>query len=448
MLRMTRRVALVCAAVAVCATPWWSSTLAAPKSTARVRIVTTMRTERVLTEAQRIADLACDVADELVFERKSRGPYAVTLFETLSEYQGKDNELTGGKFASNWAFSSHSTKESYIALMPPMSEALRAEIGLTFLMQSQIAHEVGHQVSYHAIPAYVELPLWLSEGLACWVELETMRRAKLLTAIEHAPFYSRRLVLVREMLRDKTWPGAQRIFQDDYGTLDTARRYAIWSIFGSWLFDDVLKDRRRALFAQTRKLAATSPDVKSKLTAVFTKALGSRMDDLDAEFAAYVAAHEPQWDETLRAVERRGDDWFSVSFATADATSIAVAPVGSREYTVRGSIEFLPTEIGDLRLHVARSNSHELEVHFVRDQGVILHWHDFGGGGAPGPMGTLEGNGPFAFEIRVTSDRATAWIDGKEVSSLEIETPADGGRVGLGAAASSAGIWREFRVDR
>ncbi|MBL8766711.1 MAG: hypothetical protein JNL94_05055, partial [Planctomycetes bacterium] len=43
-------------------------------------------------------------------------------------------------------------------------------------------------------------------------------------------------------------------------------------------------------------------------------------------------------------------------------------------------------------------------------------------------------------------DRATIVIDDEVVTSIAIETPADGGRVGLGAAASSGGIWRNFEI--
>lgn len=446
MMYSTRRVAIVLGILVACALPAWVSTIAAPKSTARVRVDTTIRSERALADAQRFADLACDVADELVSDRKSRGPYAVTLYETLAEYQAKDKELTGGKFASNWAFSSHTTKESYVALMPPMEHELLDAVGLTFLTQSQLAHEIGHQVSYHALPAYKEMPLWLSEGLACWVELETMRRAGRSTNMEDTPLFSRRLVLVRAMLDDRSWPGAARIFEDQYGTIDSARRYAIWSVFCGWLFDDVLRDRRKDLFAQARRVAATDPRAGEKLTAVFTKALGKRMERLDAEFAKFVDDHAPQWDETYRALESRDAEWLVVSFPTADATAIRTKPVGSPTYVVRGSFEFLPTKTGDLRLHVARDTSHELEVHFVRDQGVVPHWNDFGGGGAPGPVGALRGDGPFAFEVRVEADLATIVIDDEIVTSIAIETPADGGRVGLGAAASSGGIWRNFEI--
>lgn len=442
-LHRTHRIAVLAATCAFLTLAWG---VAASLSAARVRIVTTIRSERALADAQRCADLACEVADELLGAGRERGPFAVTLYETLTEYQAKDDELTGGDFATNWAFSSRATKESYLALMPPMDAKLLDAVGLTFLMQSQIAHELGHQVSYHVLPACAELPLWLSEGLACWVELETMRRAKRMSSIADAPFYSRRLVLVRAMLADRTWPGAARIFADDYGALDGARRYAIWSVFCGWLFDDVLTQQRRSLFGQARKISATSPDAGAKLTAIFTRALGKRLATLDAEFAKFVEALDPIWDEPFRATERRGDAWLSIAFDGSNATCVRVEPVGSPEYTVSGAFEFLTAASGDLRLHVARDTAHELELHFVRGVGVIPHWHDFGGGGAPGPMGALEGDGPFAFEVRVEPTRATVFIDGEEVTSIEIETPPDGGRVGIGAAAKSAGWWRDLEI--
>lgn len=421
--------------------------VAASLSATRVRIVTTMSSERAVADAQRFADLASVVAEELLGRRSSRDPLVVTLYETLAEYQAKDEELTGGDFATNWAFSSRATKESYLALMPPMPPPLQDEVGLTFLMQSQIAHEVGHQASYHVLPACAELPLWLSEGLACWVELETMRRAQRMTTIADPPFYSRRLVLVRSMLADRTWPGSAGIFTDDYGPLDGARRYAIWSVFCGWLFDDVLHEQRQALFAQARKIAATTPDARKKLTAIFTKALGKRAATLDAEFAKFVDTLKPSWDEPFRATEQRGEDWLTIAFDTSNATCMRVEPVGVPHYTVRGTIEFLPGATSDLRLHVARDAGHELEVHFVRDVGVIAHWNDFGGGGAPGPMGELSGAGPFAFEVRVEPERATVFIDGAEISSVPIETPANGGQVGIGAAAKSAGWWRDLEIE-
>ena len=240
--------------------------------------------------------------------------YRIHLLPDKEAYVRLEEALTGGRFARNLAFSSWTTKESYIAMQPARPVGASAH-HLSTLTRRLIAHEATHLVLYHAHADFEWHPAWLSEGIAELVSDQAMRAKGWATTVERDPFTASRLHWVQHRM-DYLDTSLVEMVLDDRGG------YELPAVFFSFLDQ---RDGTRALHAfmeSTRGLAGADASKSGNARALFLQSFAAKgLVALEDELRQALSRAEPQWREDSRSLERSTDGgaWTQIAFPKADA---------------------------------------------------------------------------------------------------------------------------------
>ncbi len=385
------------------------------------------------TELYRLEDAALD---EL---------YTLHLYRTAAAYCAADSRLTGGRFQENLAFSHHATKSAHVALQPPCSDALLAEIGLPSLTRALIAHEVAHLVRFCAFRNFESHPRWLADGTAYCLEVESLIAKGWSPGWDEDPRLATENCLAKALVDSGKLPSVDELLQDAAADLSFSEVYAVHAVFFRFLKEKLPAKDLRAILDQARRLG-DGEGYCDRLHASLTDMLGAkRLSDLDKGLRAYIQGTAPAWREEYRSLETAGDGWVQIAFPDTNAIAWRTQPAGKKPYVLRGAVKMLSAEASQMNVLLDKSDAGFLSVAIVAGYGATAfryhaegdRWERLGDGKAPG----VNVGEKVSFEVRVAKKSLIVKIGGEDVLRVDLEAELSGGPWGLGAQAGSAGIW-------
>jgi len=381
-------------------------------------------------------------------------PLVVHLYRTAADYERVEEELTGGAFKRNLAFTSHKTGEAHVALQPELSDEILAKTGLPHLTREQIAHEAVHVIVGRAWPNHETLPAWLKEGSATWISQEAMQKTQRVRDAMHDPYTAQDAVRVKRLAEEGDLPSLVLVLEEKVGDLDFLDRYAVWHHAFRWLRDGKRAEVLERILAEARRMGGGA-DHAAAVGRLALAALseGTDVAALDGELAAYVRALEPRWDEVYRSLSTSGDTWLQAAFPKTNAICWQTADVGADRYEVSGEVEVFAGKKQQLNLLLARTPNGFVQVAMTAGSGVVVfeydnrrsgdeQWKRLGGNDVP----ALVAGKWIPFRARVAKSKLTIDIAGKQVCEVDVGDHPMRGAWGLGALAGSAGAWRKVKL--
>ncbi|MBI4881254.1 MAG: hypothetical protein HY812_16585 [Planctomycetes bacterium] len=376
-------------------------------------------------------------------------PCTVRVYRTIDAYLAADSRLTGGLFQKNLAFAHHATKSAHVALQPPCSDALLAEIGLPYQARALIAHEVAHLVRFHAFRNFESHPRWLADGTAFCLEVETLIAKGWSPGWNEDPRPSTYSVLVKRLIDSGQLPSVDELLRDAAADLPFYEGYAVHALFFRFLKEKLAPKDFHAILDEARRLGG-GEGYRDKLHASLTEMLGAeRLSDLDKGLRAYVQGMSPAWREEYRSLDTAADDWLQIAFPDTNALAWRTQPAGKKPYTLRGAVKMLPAEKSQMNVLLDSSDAGFLSVAIVAGKGVVVfrchaegpRWEQLGVGRAAG----VNVGEKVPFEVKIAKKSLTVKIGREDVLKVDLDAELSGGPWGLGAQAGSAGIWYEVQ---
>lgn len=400
--------------------------------------------EAVWPRAEELYDLRPD--DEL-------GLLTVHLYRDATAYERAEEGLTGGKFKRNLAFAHIETMSAHVALQPPLSDETLEALGVPAQTLRLLAHEAAHLVRYAHMPNCRSHPGWLSDGTASWIDEKVLIDLGLIGELEQDPSFSSNLLRVQQLLEKGKLPEAEEILLDQTDELEFLERYDVrWLFFRFMLEGKNGKNGKKfkKVLAEARKLGGGA-DFTAKL---FKKCLRSfnkqKLESIDKDLRKYVGALEPGWDEVYRSLWFSDGTWRQAAFDSKNAIAWRRTPAGSKKYSVAGELTILPGRAQQMNLLLGRSDQGFLSIAFTAGSGITLfeylsETNDWQRRGYVecADVGSAE---PFRFSATVEKNTVRLQVNDVVVVSGEMQTIPLDGPWGLGAQASSAGIWKLERA--
>lgn len=225
-----------------------------------------------------IGELALELVRELFGGEAADAPLRIHLYPA-EDFGAVAREEAQGRFQENLAFTSPSEGVAHVGI-----EGGGPELGIAD--SRRVAHEAAHLSA--ARLAGGNLPDWLGEGLASWVEREVSAARASAASSERDPWLALHAWRALRLSDQGTLPDPAGIVGDSLG-LPPAETYAVRSVFFQFL--------RRHRWETLDALLGAGAD-PSRRNAVLKRAL---TEDLGRDFAAWVAAlaDSVAWSEAL-----------------------------------------------------------------------------------------------------------------------------------------------------
>lgn len=414
---------------------------------AHFHIICDFENDTIASEALKTAEAVWPVAAQLlaVDDSAPAEPLKIYLYRTVGAYERVAQELAGGRFRRNQAFSHWDSHSAHIVLQPLCSDEALAQIGLPSVTRRLIAHEATHLMRYATMPNFRSHPDWLADGVATYVEQKVMQAGGWSQAPAEDPFAATMVSDAARQLASGALTAAD-ILRDRLDAVDWRTRYAL-----RWLLLDYLvqsSDSVPAIMRTARRLGG-GDDYTSRLMTFVESTLGPEtMAGIDERFKTYVNAINPQWHEVYRALDTRGSPWTQVAFPDTNAICWRTAPVGRDSYTLSGFFKVLPGAGKQMNLLLGRNADGFVSVALVPESGITVfnyharedRWERLGHRDA-----AIKMNDWNAVEITVTPPGLKARVDDAELS-VELNGRSMVGPWGLGTQAGTAGQWRHVTL--
>ena len=380
------------------------------------------------------------------FELAGDDRLEVHLYRTERAYETAEYGMTRGRFRNNRAFAHWDTKSAHVVLDPPVDASVLEEFGLPDQTLRLLVHEAAHLARFARCESYRVHPAWLGNGAASWIDQAVMEDLGRSDPVED-PWASQALHELSVIVREDRLPSAREILLDDLDQLEGREFYAVHETFLRFWKES--RDAKALGDAIETVLAADAPDDADALrTAVVDAVPRAVLERLSKGFARYAKGLEPAWNSVFRSLQplpAREDGtrrWLQMAFPETNAVCWRVDRELERRYEVGGRLRILPVGGRQMNLLLARSDEGFVSVAFNAGYGVTVF--DYRGGrwnrvARQEVSGVVEGT-EFAFEVSVKNRNLKVEVDGERVVDIDIDRDLDG-PFGLGAQASSAGVW-------
>lgn len=406
---------------------------------------------KIKKDSEATVEVAWKFAEKMLGEvpTSQDEPAALHLYELIDDYEKAEAKLTGGQFKKNLAFANVETKSGHVVIQPVCPRETLTKIGLPAMTRRLIAHETFHLVGYSLTPRYLELPRWIVDGAASYVDCKVLAENGWSAGSEKDPFTSRNAYSAAQLLNDGKLPKVRDIMHSELDALPPSTRYGL-----RWLLFRFLEEGPRPgsggklIRKMMRKLKESSDSSSSKPADRFTK-LEDEFSGLDKDFAKFIRSLKPEWDEDFRSLDTSGKQWRQIAFPEKNAVAWRVAPVGQDQYEISGHVRILPGTTQQMNLYLGRSDEGFVSVAFVAGYGVTVfrfrtgkdEWENL----ATAKVNGIESGKDISFRVRVSVDEVKISIGKKSVLTAAVGDFSMRGPWGLGAQAGSAGTWTKIR---
>jgi hypothetical protein len=390
-------------------------------------------------------------------------PVEIHLHRKITEYEAECDRSTKGDYKSNLSFFVPETMSAHLVMQPPIRGEAALHFAPTSLTRCVVA-EMAAQLARHAtVPNAKAHPRWIVDGSTEWVEEKVL--ASLGERKGAGPSVSRSTdeAAVQKMARDDRLPALADLLHDRIGGLDDRGRHAVRSLFFRFLLDGRRAQAFRAFLVDVRGVG-DGGDVVDRVAARLQARLAvPDWKGVEAEFRAWIAKLQPEWDESELALDVLGDEWRQCAYDGENAVAFRTAAAGPRSYAIEGKVTVYADRVerpqANLllgRVEFDATHHRFLSVALVPGTSVTLLefdgsrdkndlWKELESVKLPG---TAVGK-PLAFRVECALEegvtRVAVAVAGATVLTKTIARVLDG-PWGVGAQAGSSCVWRDVKL--
>jgi len=278
-------------------------------------------------------------------------PIGLEVFGDLASYQKRDQELTGGMFQTNLAFTDYKTNNSYICMQPRYSKDYAVAETMNELMETLIVHEAFHACSYRQIENAKEWPSWLAEGLGEYVTVLYLNSRKSLPAIKTL-WYQRKLHYVRKQLQAGTLPSvATLLLSDTFQSLGvgTDAGYGMAMLLMQFVAEDSKYKSGFKKFITSLPQANMEGDGNPFQTK-FRATITDNLDQLNVRFVKWVEGLKYSWIVDLRHAWSDGKVLHLCSFDKRNARILHTGLLPEDKYSIEVDLRIRKCGLGQADL--------------------------------------------------------------------------------------------------
>ena len=380
------------------------------------------------------------------------------LYGSVADYTFVEARLGGGQFRDVGGFSSRSQRTAHILVPSDLPRDYMELSGLPLHYRRSVAHEAAHLAAYDLALGAV-WPPWLAEGVAGWVERQTVLGSPERLAGEEAnPWAATHLWRVQRLMASDELPSVSDLLTGAPLLLSLSNAYAVWTEAFDFLISGPFASRMEELVRE----AAGSPIPEERSWPVVGEmASGIFGEDglaaADEAFRAHLGTRRPGWIELYRSLEDAPEGegaW--VQHAVTDLARGALAwragEVGpGRGYRILASVRPLVRGPWEIRFILARAVGSPLLVAVSSEGRVVLAEFD---PERPEAMVELDSqalvslpvaSGPFQISVRAIRGGLSVHLEG-EADDVLFPMPGftPDGLWGVGVAPGTTVLWEEL----
>lgn len=370
----------------------------------------------------------------------------IHLYDTVEDYEEVERSLTGGRLRDNRALTFRGD-EAHLAVHPHLSPEAMREFGFTANTLRIVGHEAAHIAKRRLATTSRRLPDWLSEGVASWIELETLTRLGLAQSRMEEPVSSTRAYLLLEMLREERMPPLRALLSGGAAGLAIGERYAFYQFF----FEFLHQRRDGSTILSTLRTLDRMPGSGARFNrTLLDRVIGADVtafDRVETEFHAWLRDLEPAWLQVRRALSPVGDTWLQVGYE-GGAEAWRIRPHTSIPWTIDGEVRLLAGRGDQAAVLFTLADGGTLAL-VMRPGFARLERARFFGD--PTPLRLADASVPalvrdaaIPFRVDITNEGFQATV-GDVVLEAPV-APATPGRWGLAAGPTANVVWRSIRV--
>ncbi|MDZ4774538.1 MAG: hypothetical protein SGI72_15530 [Planctomycetota bacterium] len=374
----------------------------------------------------------------------------IHLFWNPAEFAEEAQRSPPTNYASEFAFTSATTRAAYVLITPASVGNALGATGLPVHTKLAVARQAAELWAHRASPLAARWPYWFLEGGATYAAEEACIAKGFIQSRLEYPASSSLHLRTKQLLAASGLPNLFAFVDGFPGGLTNDERRAV----ASQLFR-FLKEPAHAKVIETVAYAARvtkQDDVAEAVSRVLRSVVGDAQAQgrLEASFDTWLRGQVPAWEELHGALWPVGDTWIQ---AAVSVNAIAWrADVSALErYEITGETAFFPAEHRQSNVLLARTEHTFVAVAFVADHGVDVlefdarrpeseRWKKLG----ESPIEAVKEGRFIPFKIVANGKAIEVWIDDKPVLSLADCGTALAGGWGLGVYQGSCCAWRNL----
>jgi len=380
------------------------------------------------------------------------------LYGSVADYAFVEARLGGGQFREMGGFSSRSQRTAHVLVPSDLPRDYVELSGLPLHYRRSVAHEAAHLAAYDLALGAV-WPPWLAEGVAGWVERQTvLGSSERLAGQEANPWAATHLWRAQRLMASDELPSVSDLLTGAPLFLSLPNAYAVWTEAFDFLISGPFASQMEELVRE----AAASPIPEERSWPVVgemaSRVFGEEgLAAADEAFRAHLGTRQPGWIELYRSLEDAPEGrgaWLqhAVTDLARGAFAWRAGEVGPRQgFRVLASVRPLVRGPWEIRFILARAAGSPLLVSVGSDGRVVLAEFD---PERPEAMAELDSRAlvtpPGAsgtFRISVLSIRGGLGVQ-LEGEAEDVLFPMPGfnpdGLWGVGVAPGTTVLWEEL----
>lgn len=365
------------------------------------------------------------------------------------DYERIDREMNSGAYRTNWSFVSPRSMQAHVALQPPLEYSVLVETGLPLQTKIRVANVAVYLCLYRAFENGASFPAWLRRGLSIQIGSMALRELGVMGDLEMEPWTSTEIHSIRRLFEDEPRFDIEAILENETEDIASGRIASVRGAFVGWLME-------LGVLGEVLGHAEQRSDEAQLRAATLAAIAGAGVEDADKAFRDWIDAFDPEWDEEVRSLTTRGDEWFHSAWDRRKAVCWNKQTLGSRDWEITGSVKVFDRDNAQMDVLFGYTEAGFMTVALSPEFGLkIFHCQLEDGDRDKDKWVRLETKelrtleiGEWAdFSISKRRNRLIVKINRERPIMLDVSDIDLDGNWGLGCQYRSAGMWRNVVVD-
>lgn len=365
------------------------------------------------------------------------------------DYERVDREMNNGAFRTNWSFVSARTMQAHVALQPPLEYSVLVETELPLQTKIRVANVAVYLCLYRAFENGASFPDWLRRGLAIQIGSMALRELGVMGELESEPWTSTEIHSIRRLFEDEPRFDIEAILENETDDIASGRIGSVRGAFVGWLME-------LSVLGEVLRHAEQGGDEAQLQAATRAAIAGAGVEDADKAFRDWIDAFDPEWDEEVRSLTTRGDEWFHSAWDRRKAICWNKQTLGKRDWEITGSVKVFDRDNAQMDVLFGYTDAGFMTVALSPEFGLkIFHCQLEDGDRDKDKWVRLETKELRTLEIGEWADFSISKRRNRLIVKINRERPVmiDVGDIdldgnwGLGCQYRSAGMWRDVVVD-
>lgn len=331
----------------------------------------------------------------------------------------------------------------------PVNVLKRSSLPIT--TAGSVANKAAELIVTRIVPTSASFPLWLSEGLAGYVEEETLFALGISAGPDVEPRFAMRRSLCERIAQSKRVPSFVDFLDDELKPMPAPDQAAVRALFFRELAND--NDRFKTFVKAIWQISGGADygrDVSGMLIGVYGP-------DLWSNFWKYIAKSEPAWEVTIGSLASNGEGWIQHARRKRDGITWRSHRPLKAGWSMDGEFEILGLSSPSARVLLGASLDKQptlnalpdhIAVKFQPGKGLVVSAYNESKRSyeqLASKSLTIRPGAPNSFRIESTETGLTVSVNDSEPLEIKFKQPTVGA-FGLATREGSITLWNRLEL--